>query len=269
MLALTLAGAGAAPAALAGTPASAPPVDDAHLKDYLHKMRHFNRPFAGDIYVAPDEKGLLQVVLQRFQRLQRLVGFGNFYLLDFDEALAQARTHARVGAFSAAEIGFLERLFYRSGSDYGFVGAKPLKELGARIERSRAVGISKSGNFLYRGAAVETFRRIRQDIGPEVVLTSGIRGIPKQFLLFLQKAVRHAGNLSLASRSLAPPGYSFHGVGDFDVGRVGLGADNFTLRFTQTDVFHRLKDLGYVALRYPQANRLGVRFEPWHVKVSA
>ncbi|MBW2635413.1 MAG: D-alanyl-D-alanine carboxypeptidase family protein [Deltaproteobacteria bacterium] len=71
----------------------------------------------------------------------------------------------------------------------------------------------------------------------------------------------------MASRSLAPPGYSFHGIGDFDVGSVGLGIDNFTRHFTKTDVFKKLQDLDYVRLRYTESNRLGVRFEPWHIKV--
>jgi hypothetical protein len=76
-------------------------------------------------------------------------------------------------------------------------------------------------------------------------------------------------SLSLASRSLAPPGYSYHGIGDFDVGQVGLGADNFSQRFTTTRVYRKLKDLGYMKIRYVEDNMLGVRFEPWHIKVSS
>jgi len=90
----------------------------------------------------------------------------------------------------------------------------------------------------------------------------------KQFLLFLNKVYICNGNLSLASRSLAPPGYSFHGNGDFDVGQAGLGAFNFTDRFTDTEVFKRLSELGYLKLRYPKGNPLGVRYEPWHIKVN-
>ena len=68
-------------------------------------------------------------------------------------------------------------------------------------------------------------------------LTSGIRGVVKQFLLYLDKADNNHGNLSLASRSLAPPGYSYHGIADFDVGQIGYGILNFTGRFTTTEVF--------------------------------
>jgi LAS superfamily LD-carboxypeptidase LdcB len=92
--------------------------------------------------------------------------------------------------------------------------------------------------------------------------------VVKQMQLFVSKADRADGNLSLASRSLAPPGYSFHGVGDFDVGIKGWGARNFTDDFATTDEFKKLLDLGYIDIRYPADNRLGVRFEPWHIKVS-
>ena len=73
--------------------------------------------------------------------------------------------------------------------------------------------------------------------------------------------------LSETSRSLAPPGYSFHGIGDFDVGKIGLGEANFTIDFSNTEEFQRLITLGYVDIRYTDTNRFGVRYEPWHIKI--
>ena len=99
-------------------------------------------------------------------------------------------------------------------------------------------------------------------------LTSGIRSIIKQYRLFLNKAYQCGGNFSLASRQVAPPGYSYHGLNDFDVGQAGFGELNFTEQFTGTEAYSRLADLGYLNLRYPQDNLLGVRFEPWHIMVS-
>ena len=90
----------------------------------------------------------------------------------------------------------------------------------------------------------------------------------KQFLLFLNKAYQNDGNISLASRSLAPPGYSFHGAGDFDVGQVGFGAANFTALFTTTPIYKRLSEIGYLMLRDPEENLLGMRFGPWHIKIT-
>lgn len=268
-LAWTVAGAGLAPAA-AVRAAAVPPISrhDRHIRDYLRKIRNFDADYAEDVYLGPDKFALLRSSLQRLTRLQRTVGHGNFYLLSFDEALAYARNYERIGSFPRAEIAFLEEIFYEDGSLYGFFGEKPLKRLTDRIPENEVVKVPRTGNYLYRGLAEETYARIRRDVGDEVVLTSGVRSVIKQFMLFLSKAYDSRGNLSLASRSLAPPGYSYHGVGDFDVGQVGFGAANFTARFTETEVFRRLEDLGYINLRYEQDNLLGVRFEPWHIKVT-
>jgi D-alanyl-D-alanine carboxypeptidase len=115
---------------------------------------------------------------------------------------------------------------------------------------------------------VQLFKKISHDIGDRVVLTAGIRGMAKQFYLFLGKVKKTGGNLSLASQSIAPPGYSYHGVSDFDVGQAGFGIANFTIRFSSTSVYEEMTQLDYIAFRYPQNNRLGVQFEPWHVQVA-
>ncbi len=122
--------------------------------------------------------------------------------------------------------------------------------------------------IFFKGESLNTYRQIKQEIGDTIILTSGARGIIKQMYLFLSKADRYRGNLSLASRSIAPPGYSFHGTGDFDIGKRGWGRKNFTDAFAETDEFKQLSVLGYVNLRYPLDNKLGVRFEPWHIKVG-
>jgi LAS superfamily LD-carboxypeptidase LdcB len=129
------------------------------------------------------------------------------------------------------------------------------------------VKIPYTGNYLYKGKPLETHDKIKKDIGDNVILTSGVRSIIKQFLLFMKKVSDNNHNLSLASRSLAPPGYSYHGIGDFDVGQVGFGAANFTEDFTTTEIYKRLTESGYIKLRYQKGNLLGVRFEPWHIKV--
>jgi len=246
---------------------TAVPNGDNHIKDYLHKMQSFDKPYAGDIYLDQSSFLLLESAVKRFKRLQRTVGYGNFHLLSFDDALKIARNYSRVGAFSKDEIVFLEKLFYQDSATYGFFGNKPVKSLTDSIQRHKVVKVPYTGNYLYKGLPLETYRKIKQDIGDQVILTSGIRSVIKQFLLFLNKAYKNRGNLSLASRQLAPPGYSYHGISDFDVGQVGFGAINFTARFIKTDVFKKLEDCGYLKLRYPQGNLLGVRFEPWHIKV--
>lgn len=244
------------------------PVEDRYIRDYLQKMKRFDEHYPDDVCLDKREFGLLATSLQRLNRLQKTVGHGNFYLLNFDEALSIARNYPKVGAFTKDELAFLELIFYRDSAQYGFRGEKPFKNLTDRVRRHEVIKIRNTGNYLYKGLPLQTYRRIKTDLGSSVILTSGVRSVIKQFMLFLSKACESNGNLSVASRSLAPPGYSFHGVGDFDVGQVGFGADNFSEQFTKTKVFQMLSERGYLNLRYENGNMKGVRFEPWHIKVS-
>jgi hypothetical protein len=241
---------------------------DDHIKDYLHKMKHFNEPYKNDIHIDSGLYKVFKSTVMRLRRLQQMTGHGNFHLLSLDKGISIARKFSRVGAFTGEEIGFMEMIFYTEASDYGFFGKKPLKKLTDRVKKDNVIKVPYTGNYIYKGIPFEIYTRITKQIGKKVILTSGVRGVLKQFLLFLNKAYKHNGNLSLASRSLAPPGYSFHGNGDFDVGQVEFGAANFTERFTTTEVYRRLSELGYLKLRYPENNLLGVRFEPWHVEIN-
>ncbi|MCD6185841.1 MAG: M15 family metallopeptidase [Deltaproteobacteria bacterium] len=245
-----------------------PEEHDRYVKDYLHKMHNFDQPYNDDIYLDKPKLHILKSSVGRLKRLQKTVGHANFYLLNFDEALKISSGYSRVGRFSKKEINFLEEIFYKNSSIYGFFGQKPFKNMTSRIKKQEVIKIPHTGNYLYKGEACSAYGKIKKEIGNTVILTSGVRSIIKQFLLFLDKTYRNKGNLSLASRSLAPPGYSFHGIGDFDVGQVGFGYDNFTERFTTTNVFKKLQKFGYINLRYKKNNLLGVRFEPWHIKIT-
>ncbi len=242
--------------------------DDAMLRDYLYKMKHFDEEHASDILFSEREMPVARSVMQRLERLQRFIGHGNFQLTGMDEAIRLARAASSIGAFPPEELAFLEEFFYRDASYYGFRDVKPLTSFTYRIENKRVFKVPGMGNYIFAGESKKIWKAIQADIGDSVILTSGVRGVAKQFLLFLTKAMKFNGNISLASRSLAPPGYSFHGVGDFDVGQRGFGLGNFSERFIDTPVFRTLSERGYLTLRYPEANLLGVRYEPWHVKVQ-
>lgn len=231
------------------------------------KVRFFEREFEDDIRLPEEEWALMQSVLVRLERVQKVVGHGNFNVLAFDDALKFAKRYSSVGEFTQPELDFIEKVFFTQASDYGFLGEKVSHQLTARIPRTDIEKIPYSGHFLFKGESLDYYEKLKTDIGQNIILTSGIRSNVKQMHLFLAKAASSKYNLSKASRSLAPPGHSFHGIGDFDVGRVGWGYENFTDRFAETDEFKRMQDLGYVQIRYTQDNRLGVRFEPWHIKV--
>jgi hypothetical protein len=266
---------GSVPDALAGVFLNHPPVPNPSSNggesayEYLKKMKNFNRPHPNDMYLDAKEFEILRNSLQRLRRIHRTVGYGNFHLVGLDDALKIARNYSRVGRFSKTELKFLEWLFYEDASHYGFYGKKPLSDITDQIPKREVVKIQGTGHYLYRGEPYEFYKKIRKDVGSQSVLTSGVRSIIKQTLLFLNKAKKTRGNLSMASRSLAPPGFSYHGIGDFDIGQAGYGIANFTERFATTKVYKRLHKLGYIKFRYNRNNVLGVRFEPWHIKVKS
>ncbi len=240
---------------------------DSHIKDRLIKKRLFDKIYNEDIFIDKSLLPLLDSSLRHLKRIQSVIGYGNFCLLNFDDAIKYGRAYSTIGKFSKKKLDFLEMIFYYQVENYGFMGEKPIKTITGKIIRKEVKKIPYTGNYLYRGKPIELYNKIKKEIGSDVILTSGVRSIMKQFLLFLNKAEKSNGNLSMASRSLAPPGYSFHGVGDFDVGKRGYGVHNFTERFTQTKVYEKLTDLGYIQFRYERDNDLGVRFEPWHIEV--
>lgn len=271
LMTMGIAGLVSMPGALARAQGDPKPASDGnmdnYIRDYLFKIKNFDRPHQNDVRIGQDEYETFHSVVMRLRRLEEFAGHGNFYLLSFDEGIRFGRAYSAIGEFSRDELEFMEKIFSAEAVSYGFFGEKTIKNITDTVSSREVQKIPGSGNYLFRGESIEKYQKIRKQVGEHVILTSGIRGVMKQFLLFLNKAYASEGNLSLASRSLAPPGYSYHGNGDFDVGQVELGADNFTERFATTEVYHRLSDLGYLKLRYPQNNMLGVRFEPWHIKV--
>lgn len=236
-------------------------------EDYLRKMRNPNSFYEGDVTSDSSQKRLVCSLARRLGQVKITVGHGNFSVLSFDDMLVYARRYSQIGEFTREETDFLEKIFYEDAMQYGFYGEKPLTNMTDSINQRSIKKVPYSGQFLFKGGPLELYTKIKRDIGDTLVLTSGVRSVVKQMDLFIRKASKFDGNLSLASRSLAPPGYSFHGIGDFDVGHVDLGTQNFTDAFAETDEFKKLIDLGYIKIRYPKGNTLGVRFEPWHIKV--
>ncbi len=235
---------------------------------YLDKIRDFDRAYEDDVILEADRLELLTRVARHLGRAQRVIGHGHFNLVGFDNLLRYGRRYSKIGRFSRQELDFLEEIFATDATAYGFYGDKVLTELTTRISERETIKIAKTGHYLFRGEPLRKYERIHSDLGGRIFLTSGIRGVIKQMHLFIDKAVTTDGNLSQASRSLAPPGYSYHAVGDFDIGKVGFGLDNFTDTFASTDEYKKLVDLGYAELRYTPTNPFGVRHEPWHIKMA-
>lgn len=235
--------------------------------DLEAKRDFFERDFPDDVYALDREWQLVQTLAKKLSAVQSYVGHGNFNIVSWDEMIHYAKNAPRIVPFTNEETLFLERLFYFNASRYGFMGEKVFTNLTHQLKSRDVQKVHYSGHYLMRGSSLSIYEKVKNDVGETLILTSGFRGLVKQFHLFLEKTVETKGNFSRASRSLAPPGYSFHGRGDFDVGKVGHGLKNFTGDFATTDEYKRLIDLGYVDIRYTEDNLLGVRFEPWHIKV--
>ncbi len=244
-----------------------PLVDSEQALRMQHKIDHYNEDFTDDIYLSSERMPLFKNVLAKLSKAQSAVGYGRFNLMTFDGLLRIAADQPNIGAFTAEELQFIEEIFFTDAKNYGFYGEKVTDKLTAQIRERDTIKIAGSGHYLFRGKPEALYREITRDVGSDIVLTSGIRSVVKQLHLFLLKAESTKGNLSRASRSLAPPGHSFHGISDFDVGKTGWGYRNFSDQFAESDVFKRLIDLGYVDIRYTRTNSFGVRFEPWHIKV--
>ena len=240
---------------------------DSHVKDAINKAKYFEQDYVDDVFLSRRQLQLSRAILNRLTRLQRFVGYANFNLIGFDSALLYAKRYSVVGRFTKREIALIEALYIFDASNYGFLGAKVSEKLTDKIANKDVKKIAGSGHYLYQGDALTLYLKLKKELKSDLILTSGIRSVVKQLHLFIAKTDKTKGNLSRAARSLAPPGHSFHGVGDFDVGQKGLGVANFTNAFVDTDIHQRLTDLGLIAERYPKSNPYGVRHEPWHIKV--
>lgn len=237
------------------------------VKDNLQKIKNFNQDFYEDIFLEKDKYIVFHSTLNKISKVKKIIGFANFNLISFDEMLNYARRFSKIGAFTKSELALIDELFFYDANKYGFHGSKVIKELTSKINRKETVKIAGSGHYLFQGDALEKFNQLEKDVGPNLVLTSGVRSVVKQLQLFLSKLESSKGNLSLTSRSLAPPGHSYHGIGDFDVGKKGFGKLNFTSEFSNTSEYKKLIELKYVDIRYTKDNDVGVRYEPWHIKV--
>ncbi|MFT6102139.1 MAG: hypothetical protein ACJATV_000846 [Granulosicoccus sp.] len=233
----------------------------------VNKAIYFEQDYSDDLFVSAEDKPLLHSIHLRLKKLQSQIGYGHFNVLNFDDALVFAKRFQVVGGFTKAELDFIEKVFATKAADYGFYGEKVIASLTDKIKKQHTFKVPHTGHYLFKEQSFQYYKKLRDNVGEGIILTSGIRSNVKQLHLFLAKVMRVNGNLSRASRSLAPPGYSYHGIGDFDVGRKGWGGKNFTDAFSQTDEFKRMQDLGYITIRYDEGNNLGVRFEPWHIKV--
>jgi D-alanyl-D-alanine carboxypeptidase len=205
----------------------------------------------------------LRALARRLEAVQGVIGHGRFNLVSFDDVRAAApRTAA--GALTAAETAEFEALLALDARRIGFLGKRVVTQLSYRLP-ANLVDVGRGQHVFAEANAL--FVRARAAVGEQLIVTSGARGIPKQMLVFIGSALR-AGLVARRVHSVAPPGYSYHAVGDIDVGDRRLGGTNFTEAFAQSETYRKLAALPYIRFRYPPGNPFGVQFEPWHLEVA-
>jgi len=220
-----------------------------------------------DVNLHLNDLKTLNSIDHRLKRLRRYIGFANFNIISFDEALYYARNYSTIGKFTDTEIKLIEKLFYSEPTKFGFYGDKTVQKITQKISTKDIQKISYSGHYIFKGKPLNDYNRILKDVGDNLILTSGIRNVVKQLSLYIAKVKSLNGNLSKASTIIAPPAYTYHAISDFDIGKKGWGDRNFTADFARTEEFAKMRKLNYVSIRYTINNKDGVRFEPWHVKV--
>lgn len=220
-----------------------------------------------DVYLDKYDIQTLRLIDNRLYRLKKFVGFAHFNYLSFDKALFYARNYSSIGRFSQNEIKLIEKLFYITPSEFGFYGEKTVTNISQKIRKKDIKKIPYSGHYVYKGKPLDDYNRIIKDVGSDLILTSGVRNVIKQLSLYVSKIRQQNGNLTKASKIIAPPAYTYHAISDFDVGKKGWGGKNFTSAFARTKEFNKMRKLDYISIRYTINNKDGVRYEPWHVKV--
>jgi hypothetical protein len=219
------------------------------------------------ITLSSNDLNIAYSLKNRLHRLKSFIGYANFNIISYDEALYFARNYKSIGAFTKAEQDFIEKIFFIQPQDFGFYGKQTVKNLTNKIDTNQIVKISHSGHFVFKGKPLSDYQKLLKDVGSNLILTSGIRNVIKQLDLYLSKIKSFNGDLAKASKIIAPPAYSYHTIHDFDIGKKGWGHKNFTSAFATTQEFKKIQKLNYVSIRYTTNNKDGVRYEPWHIKV--
>ena len=83
------------------------PGTDEALKDYINKIKNLDAPHKDDVQIHYNLHEIFESTVMRLRRLQRLVGHGNFGILNFNDGLVYARNYPSVGNFTKQELHFM------------------------------------------------------------------------------------------------------------------------------------------------------------------
>lgn len=137
--------------------------------------------------------------------------------------------------------------------------------------RSELEAITSDGSLKLRKAAAQAFKNMVSDAqqeGVSLVPISGFRSLDDQKYLYFSIKAERGQNSAERAKVSAPPGYSEHHTGyAIDLGDGNVPAVNLSQSFEQTAAFKWLQAnaaFHSFEISFPQGNRQGVSYEPWH-----
>ncbi|HID98410.1 MAG TPA: hypothetical protein EYP57_09545, partial [Thermodesulfobacteriaceae bacterium] len=184
----------------------------------IHKTPDPDMGLEDDVWATPSQTLMIYSCLDKLNRVQRLTGFGKFNYICMKKTLLLAWQRRKTGRFKGSEPettipfttkekDFMRSFFGLDAANYGFYGKRVVcdMEYSIRPDELQYMG----GHYIRKGPAMDRFRKIKDQVerhpalvnlisdpvknSLDMVITSGIRNIPKQMRLFFNKAVKLQG----------------------------------------------------------------------------
>lgn len=212
-------------------------------------------------------------ILERFEKVLASTPSEQKAIIDYDNLL---------GELSFLERNFAIRIFSIDPAELGFKGpfysmdkpGKLVKIESVKLTEERETGIQYLPQHIYNDY-LRMADQMKKDIGRKLFVDSGYRSPGRQAYLFFYYLVK-SNNFSLRENAkwIALPGYSEHGhpvntAIDFtsENGINGFSDGQTAADFVKLDEYSWMLDNAgkfNFYLSYPEGNKFGVAFEPWH-----
>lgn len=196
----------------------------------------------------------------------RIIGFDDLYAL-----------------LTKPEQAVIKKLLKLKPLDYGFMGEflgisdvpSDLVRISGQkyidIDEEKIIGTQFLPKTVF-SAYTKLNSAMKADIGEQVLVNSGYRSPAYQIVVFLEILKKNDYDVAETASRVALPGYSQHGYPsaqamDVMPTRIPPGYADDLVSFAHTPQYKWLKDnasrFGFVE-SYPNGNKLGVIYEPWH-----
>ena len=130
--------------------------------NYKQNMDNFEHAHHEDVFLAADKHQVLVYNVKRLDRVQNLVGHGNFNVLSFDERLCHSKYNKSVGVFKAEEIEFPEETFSNNVMRFGFYGERVTDEITTIVAGNVRIKLPRTVHYLFKGDSLNLYDKVRR-----------------------------------------------------------------------------------------------------------